>query len=61
GVTGLVEGEDAPLLLGGREAPSALAGAGFPSLSSAPRLSHLEVEPLGDGFRVTGRVGRPSA
>lgn len=51
----------APLLLGGREAPSALAGAGFPSLSSAPRLSHLEVEPLGDGFRVTGRVGRPSA
>ena len=56
-----VTGYYAPLLLGGREAPSAVAGTGFPSLSSAPRLSHLEVEPLGDGFRVTGRVGRPAA
>ncbi len=61
GLVDRVTGYYAPLLLGGREAPSAVAGAGFPSLGIAPRLSRLEVEPLGDGFRVTGRVGRPAA
>ncbi len=54
-----VTGYHAPLLLGGKGAPSALSGAGFASLAGAPRLSGLEVAPLGDGFRVTGRVAWP--
>lgn len=56
-----VTGYHAPLLLGGREAPVALGGRGFPRLSGAPRLSGLEVAPVGDGFRVTGRVAWPAA
>lgn len=52
-------GYHAPLLLGGRGAPGALSGSGFPILSAAPRLTALEVGPLGDGFRVTGRVTFP--
>lgn len=54
-----VTGYHAPLLLGGRGSPSALAGTGFPALSAAARLSGLEVAPLGDGYRVTGRVAWP--
>ncbi|HQN10011.1 MAG TPA: bifunctional diaminohydroxyphosphoribosylaminopyrimidine deaminase/5-amino-6-(5-phosphoribosylamino)uracil reductase RibD [Thermoanaerobaculia bacterium] len=61
GLVDRVTGYYAPLLLGGREAPSALGGAGFPTLEGACRLSHLEVAPLGDGFRVSGRVARPAA
>lgn len=54
-----VTGYYAPLLLGGRGAPAALAGAGFVDLALAPRLHAPEVAPLGDGFRVTGRVAWP--
>ena len=56
-----VTGYYAPLLLGGRGAPSALAGSGFDDLVLAPRLHAPEVAPLGDGFRVTGRVVWPEA
>jgi diaminohydroxyphosphoribosylaminopyrimidine deaminase/5-amino-6-(5-phosphoribosylamino)uracil reductase len=59
GLADRVTGYYAPLLLGGKGAPSALSGAGFASLSGAPRLCGLEVAPLGDGFRVTGRVAWP--
>ncbi len=54
-------GYHAPLLLGGREAPSALSGAGFATLTDAPRLAGLEVASLGDGYRVTGRLDWPAA
>ncbi len=56
-----VTGYYAPLLLGGRGAPSALAGAGFDDLALAPRLHAPEVAPLGDGFRLTGRLAWPGA
>lgn len=55
-----VTGYYAPTLLGGRGAPAALAGAGFDDLALAPRLHAPEVAPLGDGFRVTGRVAWPA-
>jgi len=51
----------APLLLGGCGAPAALSGTGFPRLADAPRLTGLELAPLGDGFRLTGRVAWPAA
>ena len=54
-----VTGYHAPLLLGGTRAPTALAGAGSARLADAPRLAGLEVAPLGDGYRVTGRVSWP--
>lgn len=54
-----VTGYHAPLLLGGAGAPAAVGGAGFPALAGAPRLSRLEVAPLGDGYRVSGRVRWP--
>jgi diaminohydroxyphosphoribosylaminopyrimidine deaminase/5-amino-6-(5-phosphoribosylamino)uracil reductase len=56
-----VTGYHAPLLLGGRNAPGALSGRGFERLADAPRLSGLEVAPLGDGYRVTGRLAWPGA
>lgn len=56
-----VTGYHAPLLLGGRGAPAAVSGEGFATLAGAPRLAGLEVAPLGDGYRVTGRVAWPAA
>ncbi len=50
----------APMLIGGREAPSALGGAGAPSLALAPRLSGVRTERVGDDILVTGRL-RPLA
>lgn len=51
----------APLLLGGRGAPTALSGSGYATLAEAPRLAGLELASLGDGFRVTGRISWPGA
>ncbi|HYN41578.1 MAG TPA: bifunctional diaminohydroxyphosphoribosylaminopyrimidine deaminase/5-amino-6-(5-phosphoribosylamino)uracil reductase RibD [Thermoanaerobaculia bacterium] len=56
-----VTGYHAPLLLGGRGAPSALSGAGYANLTDAPRLAGLELAALGDGYRVTGRIAWPGA
>jgi diaminohydroxyphosphoribosylaminopyrimidine deaminase / 5-amino-6-(5-phosphoribosylamino)uracil reductase len=50
----------APMLIGGREAPSALGGAGAPSLALAPRLAGAETRRVGDDVLVTGRL-RPLA
>ena len=50
----------APMLIGGREAPSALGGAGAPSLALAPRLTGAIAERVGDDILVTGRL-RPLA
>lgn len=46
------------LLLGGRGAPTPLGGDGVAEIADAPRLEGLEVSPLGDGFKATGRIGR---
>jgi len=50
----------APLLIGGASAPSPLSGAGFARLADAPRLSGLEVSPVGPDLRVSARVARAS-
>jgi diaminohydroxyphosphoribosylaminopyrimidine deaminase / 5-amino-6-(5-phosphoribosylamino)uracil reductase len=50
----------APMLIGGREPPSALGGAGAPSLALAPRLTGAIAERVGDDILVTGRL-RPLA
>jgi len=44
----------APLLIGGVGAPGPLAGAGFPSLASAPRLEDLEARRRGGDLILTG-------
>ena len=50
----------APMLIGGGEAPSAIAGAGAQSLALAPRLTGVATERVGDDLLVTGRL-RPLA
>jgi diaminohydroxyphosphoribosylaminopyrimidine deaminase/5-amino-6-(5-phosphoribosylamino)uracil reductase len=50
----------APMLIGGRDAPSALGGAGIAPLSDAPRLRDIETERVGDDILITGRL-RPLA
>jgi diaminohydroxyphosphoribosylaminopyrimidine deaminase/5-amino-6-(5-phosphoribosylamino)uracil reductase len=42
----------APLLIGGRDAPGPLAGAGAPTLAEAPRLDHLQVQHRGGDLIV---------
>jgi diaminohydroxyphosphoribosylaminopyrimidine deaminase/5-amino-6-(5-phosphoribosylamino)uracil reductase len=44
----------APLLLGGKEAPGALGGAGEPTLAGAPRLEQLEVGRRGGDLILNG-------
>ena len=46
----------APILIGGREAPSAIGGAGAVHLADAPRLLHPRHETVGDDLLVTGRL-----
>jgi diaminohydroxyphosphoribosylaminopyrimidine deaminase/5-amino-6-(5-phosphoribosylamino)uracil reductase len=46
----------APILIGGRESPSALGGGGVAALADAPRLEGLAVEPVGGDLLVTGRL-----
>lgn len=50
----------APMLIGGREAPSALGGSGAATLALAPRLAGLQTERIGDDLLITGRL-RPLA
>jgi diaminohydroxyphosphoribosylaminopyrimidine deaminase / 5-amino-6-(5-phosphoribosylamino)uracil reductase len=46
----------APMLIGGRLAPSALGGEGAATLALAPRLAGRRAEPVGDDLLVTGRL-----
>jgi diaminohydroxyphosphoribosylaminopyrimidine deaminase/5-amino-6-(5-phosphoribosylamino)uracil reductase len=50
----------APMLIGGREAPSALGGPGATTLALAPRLAAIATTQVGDDILVTGRL-RPLA
>jgi len=50
----------APMLIGGRGAPSALGGQGAATLAIAPRLTGVTSERVGDDLLVTGRL-RPLA
>ena len=44
----------APLIIGGREAPNAIGGAGAASISEALRLTDVLTTPLGDDIEITG-------
>ncbi|MBI2873416.1 MAG: bifunctional diaminohydroxyphosphoribosylaminopyrimidine deaminase/5-amino-6-(5-phosphoribosylamino)uracil reductase RibD [Chloroflexi bacterium] len=44
----------APIIIGGREAPSPVGGQGFPSLSEALRLHLVTVESVGEDLMLTG-------
>jgi diaminohydroxyphosphoribosylaminopyrimidine deaminase / 5-amino-6-(5-phosphoribosylamino)uracil reductase len=46
----------APILIGGVDAPGALAGAGLGRLAEAPRLHAPRVERLGEDVLVSGRL-----
>lgn len=48
----------APLIIGGRSAPSLLGGDGFATLAEAMRLERLESRRLGDDLLLSGRVRR---
>lgn len=50
----------APMLIGGRDAPSALGGEGSATLALAPRLGGVASERIGDDILITGRL-RPLA
>ena len=43
-----------PIVLGGRTAPTAVAGIGTMSLGDAMRLTHVKVVKLGDDIEITG-------
>ena len=49
---------DHRLIIGGREAPSAIGGGGPAALAAAPRLGALTCERVGDDLLVTGRSRR---
>jgi diaminohydroxyphosphoribosylaminopyrimidine deaminase/5-amino-6-(5-phosphoribosylamino)uracil reductase len=44
----------APILIGGQDAPSAIAGAGAEKIGDAMRLRDIEVRPSGDDVEITG-------
>lgn len=44
----------APIIIGGREAPNAIGGAGADSIAQAMRLQNLTVEQIGDEIEITG-------
>ena len=44
----------APIVIGGRQAPNSIGGAGADSLSEALRLTDISVERLGDDIEITG-------
>ncbi len=48
----------APIIIGGEEAPTAVAGRGARRMADALRLRDVAVERLGDNVLVTGYVGR---
>ena len=48
----------APIVIGGREAPGAIGGAGAVSLSEALNISDISVEKLGDDMEITGYPAR---
>lgn len=48
----------APKLTGGDQARGCIGGAGVELMSQAHRLEHLEIRPLGDDFRMAGRIRR---
>ena len=48
----------APMVIGGKEAPTSVEGIGIPSLDRAVRLRNVKIRRLGPDFLVTGDVYR---
>ena len=48
----------APMIVGGKEAPSPVGGEGIPRLADAVRLSEINVKKIGDDFLIEGRIKR---
>lgn len=48
----------APIIIGGREAPSAIGGAGAGRLIDAWKLENIEIKRLGEDIEVTGYPGK---
>ncbi len=44
----------APLIIGGREAPTAVGGAGADSIADAMKLRRMSISQLGDDIEITG-------
>jgi diaminohydroxyphosphoribosylaminopyrimidine deaminase/5-amino-6-(5-phosphoribosylamino)uracil reductase len=44
----------APLLIGGQDAPSAIAGAGAEKIADAMKLGHIEIRQHGTDVEITG-------
>ena len=51
----------APILIGGGDAPSVIAGTGVTTLTDAPRLHDVAVRQLGDDLEVSGYVHPPTS
>jgi len=51
----------APILIGGKAAPTAVGGDGIASLTQAFRLHDTRVEALGDDILVEGYLRKPTA
>jgi diaminohydroxyphosphoribosylaminopyrimidine deaminase/5-amino-6-(5-phosphoribosylamino)uracil reductase len=52
----VVQWFQAPILIGGDEAPGAIAGPGIGTLSDAARLTRVRVSVIGPDTRITGRL-----
>jgi diaminohydroxyphosphoribosylaminopyrimidine deaminase / 5-amino-6-(5-phosphoribosylamino)uracil reductase len=48
----------APIIIGGREAPNAIGGAGADTLDAAIRIRNISVSQLGDDLELTGYPSR---
>ncbi len=44
----------APILIGGKDAPSAIGGDGFPHLETVPRLHHQRIKKFGNDILIEG-------
>jgi diaminohydroxyphosphoribosylaminopyrimidine deaminase/5-amino-6-(5-phosphoribosylamino)uracil reductase len=58
GLVDKVQAIIAPIIIGGQEAPTAVAGRGARRMVDALRLRDVTVERLGEDFLVTGYIGR---
>ncbi len=58
GLVDKVQAIVAPIIIGGEEAPTAVAGRGAPRMADAQRLQDVSVERLGEDLLVTGYTGQ---
>jgi diaminohydroxyphosphoribosylaminopyrimidine deaminase/5-amino-6-(5-phosphoribosylamino)uracil reductase len=58
GLVDKVQAIVAPVIIGGKEAPTAVAGRGARRMADALRLRDVSVERLGEDVLVTGYIGR---